>query len=597
MNFFKFFQLCIAAFVVLSLSGCEAVKHVTAQPLVETNKYRKKAKTPKDKGLVVIKLIDSENKFLRLNMVTVVPKDINSNELAQRHTLRALQPVARGTSVYAGWVTPGVYSLDNYKYIHFKGELLFGGGHEVSVTSGTFEVKAGHVTDLGELVHYLNPNDGELNPVLLRLPSTAHGETLAQYYPTKDNFDRSKFLTWNEDDSKEANESLAVSVAQNPNFFTNIVKLNDKSTNYLSVMGMILTRDAQGEWSTDAVDTNALLKSITKNNAGDTLVSGDEGALFYKASGQEWSNFSYSAEWMVDSVKFIEGDKALIVRHNRNDLVVDQATFHNGEIQLTEVNRFRGLDTGWMHFVENPEHVGVKFVSDNYKYNRRIDEVAVFEFEGKWVISLQVLEDDEFGIYDERTKLVYQFDTKTNIATTIEFDDRLDYVEPVNGSLIGVYRTMNFLRFTPYDFYLYQRSTKEWQQIHNEINWCGEQQLVSPTLEKCADGSSVETSDFYVLGTFVQADNGAMYAVAAIEDFIPDDENDKSRTYVRMIKSTTGGATWTGVAGELPAKYCSHFVPHVTDRLLLSCEGYSSDFYESTDEGRTWEHVRQQEAF
>jgi photosystem II stability/assembly factor-like uncharacterized protein len=65
----------------------------------------------------------------------------------------------------------------------------------------------------------------------------------------------------------------------------------------------------------------------------------------------------------------------------------------------------------------------------------------------------------------------------------------------------------------------------------------------------------------------------------------------------RILVTDDGGKSWLASKSKLPKKYCNSFVPEVSDRLLVSCNGSSGDFYESHDDGATWEHVRQQENF
>ena len=65
---------------------------------------------------------------------------------------------------------------------------------------------------------------------------------------------------------------------------------------------------------------------------------------------------------------------------------------------------------------------------------------------------------------------------------------------------------------------------------------------------------------------------------------------------VKILQTADGGQTWTDTGRSRPNEFCASVVTEVADRLLLSC-GNTGDFYESTDLGESWEHVRQHENF
>ena len=61
--------------------------------------------------------------------------------------------------------------------------------------------------------------------------------------------------------------------------------------------------------------------------------------------------------------------------------------------------------------------------------------------------------------------------------------------------------------------------------------------------------------------------------------------------------SNDGGQSWTRTDHTLPKDYCSHTYPEFQQVLLIGCNGANGDFYESTDNGKTWQHVREHEEF
>ena len=66
---------------------------------------------------------------------------------------------------------------------------------------------------------------------------------------------------------------------------------------------------------------------------------------------------------------------------------------------------------------------------------------------------------------------------------------------------------------------------------------------------------------------------------------------------IKIVKTNDAGKTWRITDLELPSEFCTRLISKVKDSLLLSCNGTSSDFYESSDFGKSWQHVREHESF
>ena len=71
----------------------------------------------------------------------------------------------------------------------------------------------------------------------------------------------------------------------------------------------------------------------------------------------------------------------------------------------------------------------------------------------------------------------------------------------------------------------------------------------------------------------------------------------KRSNEIKIVKTNDAGKTWRITDLELPSEFCTRLISKVKDSLLLSCNGTSSDFYESSDFGKSWQHVREHESF
>lgn len=581
----RYLSVGLALSASLFMSGCVTSRFEQAPGLTVVQE------PTAEQGLVVVRLIDAEQTFLQFNDITLAPENINEDKEAKYQELTVLKPTKEGNSLFTGILKPGRYSIQAYGYKYFLGYWITD-FTKVGVSFGTFEVKAGQVTDLGTLIHYPKPSDGVYINTLTRAPNPDVGEVLSKHYSFY-KFDTENMLTWDEDDSSEDHESRYASVAQNPVMYSEISKTHDDHIYFLSPLGVMLIRDHEGEWDMDAVDSNMFLTAIDKSPDGGVLTGGYEGTFFYKPAEGDWINVSMAPEWTIDNIEFQSANEAIIVRHNSNDVLVELATIQGDAVQLKELNRFEGRANGWQHFEKNAEEAAAKKTE---KLNYRIKEVNAFDFEGRWNLGIKVASHSNKTFFASSTNLTFDYDKTTNIAKTKKFDERIDYVVATGGRLIGVDEPGAWSWSGKYEFYSYQEDTKTWEIIDKKVQWCGDHEILVTNEKRCESGAKVKSSDFWTIGSLVKTPNDDTFAISVISDF-KSDTKDESYSHIRLLKSSDNGKTWQDTKASFPNDVCRHLVPQVTDRLLLSCQSYSSDFYESTDEGKTWEHVRQQEAF
>ena len=111
-------------------------------------------------------------------------------------------------------------------------------------------------------------------------------KTYFKFFPVE----TSTITSWNEDNLDEEQQLTYISALQNPVTFTDSYLAPDDSIYFLAKLGVIVQRTSKGEWLVDAVDTDLELTTIQQNEAGDIVLGGYEGALFYKKSGGEWQD-------------------------------------------------------------------------------------------------------------------------------------------------------------------------------------------------------------------------------------------------------------------------------------------------------------------
>lgn len=584
--FSKYFLLIASVFLsVLTLSGCATVHHEVAPPLSE---YKRPTA---QEGVVVVKIVDL-NKHPRIfNYISFTPEDINANDNAKFQDLFAVEPVVEGNATFAAMLKPGRYSLGSYGYDYGEGARRQFKWYYNKVDFGTFEVKAGKVTDLGTLIHYPKPSDGGYINQLIRVPNASLGQVLENHYPYFE-FDKNDILTWLDDGSDDLHEASFASVAQNPLNFKYIKRKDDGSIHFLSPLGVVLIRDAKGEWHLDAVETNMLLTALDFSVANETLLGGQEGALFYKQTNDaDWQNVSLSPEWTIDFIKFEASNSALLVRHNAYEISVDRITVKDGEAQVDILNKFSAKGTGWASYSQG-ELGGVQ----DGLLSRLILETTAFEVADRMFI--RIVSDKSKDPYAAGFEeiVLFEVDLASFVVQPVELDKRITDFVRIDNQTVG--RKLFFsVAYNQYDYFFYDETADKWNMLNRKVRWCGDHEIVTTKEYRCENGYPVKSNVIRPIGGIVRSKSNDLYTIAFIRKFLPDNRDDKTYPHIRLLKSSDEGKTWEDLNTKLPEPQCSDLIAHINGTLLLSCQGYSSDFYESTDEGKSWEHVRQQEAF
>ena len=327
-------------FLIVALAGCVG-GDVNIVPTLATGSELKA-----DQGLVVARVVNLSAYPLPFNQLTIAAENVNESGGFKPERLIALPGRLKQSAVFASGVKQGVYALSSIRSFYSNGEAYYSRSAGTDAKFGTFEVKPGHVTDLGTLAYYPKSEGDKYLNTIVRVPGEAQDEILSQYFPFYNDQEK-PILTWNQDGFEEDRETLYASVAQNPVTYDKHYLAPNGSLFFLGGLGVITERTGNGEWKLDAVDTNLSLNAIAQNSTGDRVVGGEEGRLFWKSVGGEWVDVSLDPKYTVIELFFNARDQLQVIIQYRDTLEVRQAIAAGPPRQWKELNRYAYL-TGWL---------------------------------------------------------------------------------------------------------------------------------------------------------------------------------------------------------------------------------------------------------
>ena len=548
--------------MVLIISGCQGTSPYNRVPLLSNNDV---ANTTK--GVVVARVISATSQPYPFNEIDLVPKNLNESKDNKIQSVAALPAKSDQSVIFAGALEPGSYSLDAITSYHFFGDRYYADGVKAKLDFGTFSVEANKVTDLGILIYYPKSQEDTYLKTLIRVPSAEPAKLIGQYFSFYE-YDKNQVLTWDEDGFADERESAYLSAAQNPVSFNREYLADDGYLYVLAPLGVILIRTPDGEWLTEAVDSNLIMRSIAKNAAGDLIVGGDEGKVFVKRSGSElWEDISIDHKFDVQEVAFDDAN---------NMLVIASKETYMGLFKSQE--NIAGMAPNWQVPLRFNSYSGW-FKNDG----NRTDWQALNGQERIMSAKIDRSEDGHIlSVFHQKptTRLVIRDGIKTS-RYMANFNDlhferiekklEVDFVINAGAMQIGVEKPGFWINKPTY--YVKNKQTGEWDYIRTKVELKGNVKGVKLPFR------------FISAPWFSSPQNGV--AIATIG----------SEKEPKILHSTDGGKNWTKTDYELPKEYCISFVSMVTDKLLLSCDGATGDFYESTDNGKTWQQVREHEQF
>ncbi|MCO7224143.1 hypothetical protein [Pleionea sp. CnH1-48] len=557
----------------------------------------KKTKLKPNQGIVVARVLNASASELPFNLMTITPEDLNASKKQKPSRLIALAPQINSSTVFAAPADEGNYALSNIHSFYAYGNYWYRRYVHTDAKFGTFKVTPGKVTDLGTIIYYPKPQGDKYIKTLLRLPDPQLGEVLKSYFPFY-RFDSKDVLSWSGDEREDERYSLYSSIAQNPVTFKFNYRAPDGAIYFLAPLGVIVRRSNFGEWELDAVETNRELKTIAENSRGDLIVGGGEGKLFWKPRGENWQDISLESDTQIVKLVFHNNSTIDMITTKGEKLLIYRSSIEAGPPSWEEVNRYTVKNQWKSQHSENNEEENNdspftkrKKTSAKTTYKKRITHADLFSIGNQHFISINTLQQNTSAIFSNGDAEVYSYDPESWEAQEPEADPEVSFVVNAGAIKMGV-EAPSFWSWSYRDKYFrYIKSDNSWDKINTYVYMCNGKIQTNKT----CNNKVAKKESFSFVSTPIFKSSLEGFTIASFSDY---DFWSKERTYeTKILKTIDGGKTWVDTGNTLPNALCRTLIPEINDRLLLSCDGATGDFYESTDEGVNWNHVRQHENF
>lgn len=581
--------------VLFILGGCSS--GVNMLPTLSEKNMPKE-----NQGVVVVRVINASAYPLPFNQVTITPKNLNESKKIKPSRLQALTIATTGSTVFSSPVPRGSYSLDSIRSFHIQGEFWYSRWAPADAQFGTFEVEAGKVTDLGTIIYYPKPEEDKYLNTILRQPSPEKAEVLSTYFPFYP-LTGEQVLTWTEDEYQEERDSLYVSIAQNPVTFNTKYLAPDNTLYLIGKLGVILKRTTDKEWHLDAVDTNLDLSAIYENEQGNLIVGGDEGAVFIKSSDDEWHNISTDKSHHIEEVYFNRNGDIEIITREETKVHILSKPFADFNAPWSTLATYSSTEEwrdshGEMQAISVPDEKKKSTKAKKKKRPKRIVSVTTNRDEPVNTITIKqqsMSQNMAFGSGDTES---YAFNPETWEISEYESDSNISKTFDAGAVKLGV-EFAGFWSFTGKPtYYKKDMNSDTWDEIVTSIKSCETDYKRSGKICFSPDKKKqkkLKSDNFTFTSIPWFTSNTQGIAIASFSDY--DFWSGKRSNEVKIIRTEDGGKSWKKTDFELPNEFCTNLISEVKDSLLLSCRGVSADFYESVDQGETWQHVREHENF
>jgi hypothetical protein len=175
-------------------------------------------------------------------------------------------------------------------------------------------------------------------------------------------------------------------------------------------------------------------------------------------------------------------------------------------------------------------------------------------------------------------------------------------VVPSGSKKLGIERA-GFWSMTGFPtFFTFDEKQSKWDEIKMRAYVCETGEVTSSF--NCTTGLKNKRGEDIVV-----KNKGRQFSLYSFPNFLNEDEAYVFGRLVSPIKSIEGsekiqlfvtrdgGSHWVISPYSLPNDYCHSLIAEVSDRLLVSCNGATGEFFESLDKGKTWIQVREQGVF
>jgi hypothetical protein len=579
------------------LSGCAG--DVNMLPTLS-----EKTKITADQGIVVVRIINASAYPLPFNQLTVTPKNLNESKKIKASRLQAISAPTTNSMIFSAPITTGSYALDSIRAFHVRGDYWYSRWAGADAKFGTFNIEPGKITDLGTIIYYPKPQEDKYLNTILRTPTEKPAEALNTYFPFY-SFNEKQVLNWTEDEYQEDRDTLFTSVVQNPITFNTEYLAPDNSVYFIGKLGVILKRTPNKEWLLDAVNTNLDLSAIVQNENGDLAVGGDEGIIYFKQLGGNWQNISLEKSHHIEELFF--NNKGALEAISRKETTVYISEKQLSNITSTwETKAIYSAMAGWKDASGNDltqrvatEEASKKSRSKKKPKAKRIISVVTNRDSdmNSITITQQSLRDDfAFRTGNQKT---FTFSPDSWQISEFENSSNISRIFDAGQVKLGIeYAGFWSLSGKP-AYYKKDLASDTWNKIFTKIKSCKPNYKISGKFCIALSDKKMKVKLNYDSFTFISlpwfSSNTEATAIASFSDY--SFWSGKRSSETKIISTIDGGKSWQVTERKLPNKFCTQLVSKVKDSMLLSCNGVSSDFYESNDHGVTWLHVREQENF
>jgi hypothetical protein len=291
----------------------------------------------------------------------------------------------------------------------------------------------------------------------------------------------------------------------------------------------------------------------------------------------------------VQHISFYQENQFDVVNNTEEHVFVARYDVEDASMP-TVLNTFRYLD-GWEYSTDevNPKAKPPKA--------RNIKSVWITDAEGQKRLNISGYTKGQWNYFDSTDEKTFRFNEDSWEMSSASNDQEMTSVLNAGAVQLGI-KEAGFWSWTGNPSYFIRPArTADWQEVSTSIYACGEGQ-VKRANNMCSDGeknvkAKRDSFSFISRPWFWDETNGLAIVNFSSYDFWTSQTSSEKK----IILTSDAGLTWEYSELTLPEAYCSGIVGDVKDRILLTCNGATSDFYESTDKAVTWQHIRQQQDF
>lgn len=590
LNFYRpiaLFKLIVLVSVVAFLGGCAG--GVQMLPTLS-----QKNNIQPQQGIVVARFINASSYPIPFNYLTISPKNLNESEKIKPLRLTSLESVITESTIFAAPVTAGSYSLDSLYSYYTRGDYWYSRWAMTDASFGTFEVKKGQVTDLGTIIYYPKPQEGKYTNEFSRILSDSPAKTLTQFFPFQ-TIETDKVLGWNDEGLDEELQEKFISFAQNPVTYKETYKGPNEDVYFFGKLGVIIKRQADGEWMLDAVDAVVDMKTMVESEQGHLLIGGNEGKIFMKQPGsEEWTDVALKHGLNVDQLYIYNGVYVDALTRSHKTVEVYRGNLLDPDFKWNLMASY-DRSGSWKNPQGNLQKNFIKSRKEPAKPSKKLFTSVSFddpESPGRLNVESAVRSTEQ--VFGNTTTNSFAVDLNTWDARKVSNDTEFSRIRNAGFTKVGVKET-GFWSFSSVpDYFVYDTEKSDWVKMSTYVVSC-QPEFKSVKNKGCVpregdpdEGAKYEkpklsTFSFVSLPWFKTAEDAT--AIASVD----------GRRVVLQTKSK--GKFWEIADGSLPNDYCSILVGDISENLILSCSGATGDFYESEDMGISWQLVREHQDF